>query len=258
MREQADVLIVEDEAVVRGAARRILADEGLSVAQAETGPAALQALESLSCRLVLCDLMLPDVSGFELIPRLVERAPETPVVVITGYATVRNALEVFALGSFDFLPKPFDVPELVGVVRRGLRYRDRPASRRGAEVPPGAGRQGETSRYGIGRHAWASLDADGSATFGVAETFHHLVGDRESIDLPAVEDNLAQAKSFARMPAEGALYRVWAPLSGRVITLNPRIVQAPELLDEDPFGEGWLVRVIPANLDEELSALTRR
>ena len=82
-----DLMVVDDEPVVRDAVRLVLAGDGLSVASAASGSEALahEALED--CRLVLCDLMLPDVSGIDLVRSLRRARPDLPVILITGYPT---------------------------------------------------------------------------------------------------------------------------------------------------------------------------
>ncbi len=115
-----DVLTVDDEAVVREGVARVLASEGLRVAGARDGRAAL-AHEALdSCRLVLCDLMLPDMAGLDVVKALRSRRPGLAVVVITGYATAEHMAQALEAGATGFLPKPFDETELWAAVRHAL------------------------------------------------------------------------------------------------------------------------------------------
>lgn len=125
-----DVLLVDDEPVVCDAVRLVLGEEGLNVATAPDGRMALVHPARLTCRLVLCDLMLPDLPGFEVIRSLREIRPDLPVVVITGYPTSENAMRAVEAGASDFLPKPFTEAELLEVVRRVLSQENRAAGRR--------------------------------------------------------------------------------------------------------------------------------
>ena len=113
MKAGYDVLLVEDEAVVRAAVERILRPEGLTLDRVEDVDGALARLRKVEHRVVLSDLMLPGFSGFDLLERVTGERPQVPVILITGYATIENALAAFKKGAFDFLPKPFDVPELL-------------------------------------------------------------------------------------------------------------------------------------------------
>lgn len=115
-----DVLIVDDESVVREGVRKILEAEGLTVAVAEDAAAALDHPGLANCRLVLCDLVLPDGSGIDLIVRLLARRPRVPVVLITGYATSEQEALAERAGATAFLAKPFDESELVATVRAAL------------------------------------------------------------------------------------------------------------------------------------------
>jgi DNA-binding NtrC family response regulator len=116
----ADVLVIDDEPVVREAVRRVLERDGLSVAGAEDGASGLAHPAARSCRLVLCDLMLPDLSGMEVLRALHHKRPDLPVVMITGFAAPDHGLRARDAGAIDFLAKPFEAGELLDVVRRAL------------------------------------------------------------------------------------------------------------------------------------------
>ena len=118
-----DVLVIDDEAVVRAAVRRVLEASGLGVATAEDAASGLGHQAIASCRLVLCDLVLPDRSGMEVLREIRRRRPELPVVLITGYATPDHAARARDAGAADFLAKPFDARELLDTVRRALGAR---------------------------------------------------------------------------------------------------------------------------------------
>lgn len=259
MRAGYDVLLVEDESVVREAVARILRPEGLTLERVEDVDGALARLRKSSFRVVLSDLMLPGFSGFDLLERVTGERPQLPVILITGYATIENALAAFKKGAFDFLPKPFDVAELLGVVRRAIRAAE---LRKWNAFPfvsglTGAGElPGEP--YFLGQHAWVTLDG-GVATFGLAESWPGLLAGIVSVDLPKPGANLTQGLACAEIAtADESIHRIWAPLSGTVLEANPAVRADPDLLNRAPFTAGWLARVAPANLEAELDALTRR
>ena len=120
MKERWDVLVVDDEPVVCEAIRRVLEAGGLAVASASDSRSALAHPAAASCRLVLCDLMLPEASGLDVLRELHRRRPELPVVMITGYATAEVAIQALQSGAAGFLPKPFDDTELMNQVRQTL------------------------------------------------------------------------------------------------------------------------------------------
>lgn len=121
MTEACDVLVVDDEPVVRAGIRRVLEADGLRVATVAEGRSAVSHPAAASCRLVLCDLMLPDHSGIEVLRALRSVRPNLPVVMITGFGTAENVAQAMEAGASDFLAKPFEESELLAVVRRALR-----------------------------------------------------------------------------------------------------------------------------------------
>jgi DNA-binding NtrC family response regulator len=120
MPEPWDVLVVDDEPVVRDGIARVLADEGLAVAAAPTAAAALAHPAAATCRVALCDVMLPDGSGLELLRALRASRPDLPVVIITGYATPETLARAAMAEACAILAKPFDAPELLQTVRAAL------------------------------------------------------------------------------------------------------------------------------------------
>lgn len=248
-----DVLVVEDDRVVLRAVAGLCRSEGLRVDETVSVEEAVAKLHETSYRLAIVDLMLPEQSGFHLL-RAVGAARRSPsMVMISGYATIENALECFRLGAFDFLPKPFDVAELVGVVRRALRQADRRAADLG-EHARAAGEQ----RYFLGRHSWAVLDADGTATLGAAETFPGALGDVSRVELPAAGGHVNQGQEIARLEGAEEVHRIWSPLGGLVVAVNDELAAAVDLIDRSPFSAAWLARIVPADLQNELRVLTRR
>lgn len=250
MESTRDILVVEDEPVVLESVRRSLRREHLTVDLAADAAAAFAYLKEGEVKVVLCDLMLPGSSGFRVLEAIRREHPRTQSIVITGYATREHAIESFRLGAFDFLPKPFDVDEQLAVVTRALRFHDR---KPGEEADP----RGAGCHY-LGRHAWALVDRDGSATLGLAETFRGTVGEIEKVRLPALEQHTAQGETCVRIEGRDRLvHQVRAPLSGRVIAVNQALESAADLVDRDPYGRGWLVRIVPEDAEKELPHLAR-
>ncbi len=120
MDETWDVLVVDDEPVVREGVRRVLGAAGLRVAAVADARSAVLHPAFATCRVVLCDLMLPDSSGMDLLRALRAARPDLPVVMITGYATSENAERALAAGASEVLMKPFEESELLAVLRRLL------------------------------------------------------------------------------------------------------------------------------------------
>jgi CheY-like chemotaxis protein len=119
-----DVLVVDDEPVVRDALLRVLGDEGLSVALVPDAESALAHPALADCRLVICDIMLPGQSGLDAARAFRRLRPELPIVLITGYATAGSETRALEAGATAFLAKPFDVTELLDLIRGVLGRKD--------------------------------------------------------------------------------------------------------------------------------------
>jgi DNA-binding NtrC family response regulator len=117
------VLLVEDEAPLRLAIAEQLTDHGFDVAQAESGEQAVAALAEFAFDLVLTDLRLPGIGGAGVLDAAVERYPEIVVIVMTGFGTVKDAVEAIKRGAADFITKPFQFDELQYVIATALEQR---------------------------------------------------------------------------------------------------------------------------------------
>ena len=101
------ILVIDDDDALRESLQLVLAAEGYEVTGAEDADAALEQVEACSYDVILCDLRMPGVDGMELLPRLRQHLPQTPVVMMSAYGTEELALEAMNRGAADYLPKPF-------------------------------------------------------------------------------------------------------------------------------------------------------
>lgn len=120
----AKILVIDDEEIVRESCIRILQGQDYRVKTAENGEMGLKALKDFLPDLVLVDLKMPGMSGFEVLEEIYAYDATIVTIVITGYATVDSAVEAMKKGTFDFIPKPFQPDELRLVVHRGLERRN--------------------------------------------------------------------------------------------------------------------------------------
>jgi len=125
MPDQINILVIDDELIMREGCSRILSKDGWTVICAENGK---QGLDEIQARLekidvILLDLMMPGMSGMEVLDQVRTIDPNLLVIVITGYATVESAVEAMKKGAYDFIPKPFTPDQLRIVVRRALERR---------------------------------------------------------------------------------------------------------------------------------------
>jgi CheY-like chemotaxis protein len=253
------ILVVEDEKVVIYSAQKILRPEGFVVDSVSGVDEALRKIEMNHYELILTDLMLPRISGLELTEIVNREYPEIPIIVITGYATWENAVQCLKLGAFDFIPKPFAYEELLSVVYRAVNFVEskkktkEKSSENKRPGKPSVPADASMDYYLLGEHAWALLDQNGSAKMGAGETFHETIGTVQQINFPPLHELVIQGNVLGRIGTDRRLtHTVWAPLSGKVIEINRQIERNGSLVSSDPFLQGWLVRIIPTNLEAEL------
>ncbi len=110
------LLLVEDEAALRSAIAEQLTDRGYHVEQAGTGEAALAKLADFAFDVIITDLRLPGVDGSAVVDAAVDRYPDIVAIVVTGYGTVKDAVEAIKRGAWDFVSKPFQIDELLHVL----------------------------------------------------------------------------------------------------------------------------------------------
>jgi two-component system response regulator AtoC len=117
------LLLVEDEAPLREAVAERLVDHGFVVVQAETGEQAVERLAEFAFDVLVTDLRLPGIDGTRVIEAALERYPEIIAIVMTGYGTVRDAVDVIKRGAADFVTKPFQFDELKHALDTALEQR---------------------------------------------------------------------------------------------------------------------------------------
>ncbi|GAB4412837.1 MAG: sigma-54 dependent transcriptional regulator [Thermodesulfovibrionales bacterium] len=118
-----DILIVEDDLRMRLLLNQLLENEGYATTVAENGRDAITLLKEHFFDVVLTDLKFPDADGMDILTSSREVNPDTPVIVITAYATVDSAVRAMKNGAYDYVQKPFDPEELLLVVKRAIDYR---------------------------------------------------------------------------------------------------------------------------------------
>ncbi|ACG71555.1 two component, sigma54 specific, transcriptional regulator, Fis family [Anaeromyxobacter sp. K] len=116
------VLVADDKENMRKLLAKILAD-GYAVEEAEDGARALSLVATRPYDVVVTDIRMPGADGFELLGAVKARAPDTEVVMMTGYATIADAVRAMRMGAFDYLEKPFDPDAALAVVARAAEHK---------------------------------------------------------------------------------------------------------------------------------------
>ncbi len=114
------ILVVDDEEALRVVLSGELEGEGYQVSSAIDGQQAINVLTTHEFDLILLDIKMPNVDGFEVLKFVKERWPKTKVVMLTGFADLKNAIESKKLGAEDFVSKPYDLVDLLTTVERVL------------------------------------------------------------------------------------------------------------------------------------------
>ena len=116
----ASLLIADDERNILSGLRMAFEDEGYSVITASDGKEAWEKLQKNLVDLVITDLRMPGMDGYELLRRISAAYPTLPVIVLTGHGTIETAVETMRDGAVDFFTKPVDIDKLMLVVKKSI------------------------------------------------------------------------------------------------------------------------------------------
>jgi CheY-like chemotaxis protein/glycine cleavage system H lipoate-binding protein len=259
MKKQWDILIVDDEQVIIDAVEKICSSEGFSVDWAIDAKDALTKFDKNSYRLIICDIMMPDIDGFKFLDELIKMKVPASVIMTTGYSTVENAVKSLYTGAIDFIPKPFTADELLNSVTRSMKYIDIQKNIVNAHkddtsiiyVPCPA------KYYRLGYSSWAAQEDTGSILIGATDLFLKTIETITDIELFKPDDEIVQGNTcgFIKGKDERS-HPLLSPVSGRILEVNNGISSNNNLVEKDPYFQGWFYRIIPSDSEYELKNLT--
>src|SRR6185312_6513036 len=116
----ATILVADDDSAIRTVLHQALARAGYDVRTTSTAAGLWKMVSAGEGNLAITDVVLPDESGFDLIPRIKRVRPDLPVLVMSAQNTLLTAITAAERGAFEYLPKPFDLKELTTMVARAL------------------------------------------------------------------------------------------------------------------------------------------
>lgn len=260
MSKSTNILVIDDEQVIIDAVVKICKLEDYSLDSALSIAEALEKISRNIYEIILCDIMMPDGDGFQILEEIQTRYNNTLVIMMTGYSTVENAVNSLYNGAVDFISKPFTVDELLSSIYRARRIKLLKEKRKQilsktesieicfVDCP--------TKYFRLGSSSWLVEERDGSVLVGVCDIFLKAVESVIEIDLLMPEDELIQGISCMTIKSENdRIHKVLSPISGRVIDLNEKLKINPKLIEKDPYFEGWVYRVIPADIEYELKKI---
>jgi DNA-binding NtrC family response regulator len=114
------ILIIDDDEHLRKGFERMLTEEGYSVKSASSGEAGIEIVHANVPDLVILDVRLPGINGLQAFKIIHEMEPKLPVIIMTGYGTTETAIEATKMGAFDYILKPFDIPDMLAQVKQAL------------------------------------------------------------------------------------------------------------------------------------------
>ena len=252
----ARILVIDDEEIVHASVGRILRRAGCSTDSVYSADEGIQRLRQETFDLVITDLMMPGMNGVELLRALRQEEIKATVIMITGYPTIRTALEAMRLGAMDYLAKPFTRKELLAPVMRALRQDDPEEPEEEAtasglypkDLMPG-------NELVLRRHAWARFLQDGYFLVGVEASFLGAMGEVMAVQLPEPMEMVEQGRTGIRLiNTTGEEHAVSMPLTAQVVEVNREAADNPATMDH----QRWCIKVLPSDLQGELKNLVLR
>jgi CheY-like chemotaxis protein/glycine cleavage system H lipoate-binding protein len=253
--EKFKILVVDDELPVCKSIASALAGDEYSIDTALSGEEALEYQEKKHYDAIIADLMMPGISGLELLKKVKMNRPDIMMIMITGYPSIRTAVEAIKVGAFDYLPKPFTPNDIRSIVSRAL------TKKRVVEQKVEESRVLEDLPVPQGLHTipdncWAKVEDDGSVLVGIHHMLLVTIKKISTIEYPNVNENRYQGEALVRIvESDDRIHKLWTPVTGKITAINTRIKDDYSKLYKDPYVAGWLVQMTPTNLDSDLKNL---
>lgn len=252
------ILVIDDEEIVHSSIRRILSRIGYEVEGVFTAREGLDKMQTNSYDVLITDLMMPEMNGIEMLQAMKEKKINIPSIMITGYPTIKTAIQALRLGAVDYIPKPFTRQELLTPLARALRrgrasLDDSPSDEADKreekllDVLPG-------DCFYLPEHSWARYNQDGTVDIGVETSFLHSISEITAVETPLENDLVEQGYPGFRLKTGEEIHGVFMPVSGRVFSVNNEALDDPKGINE----KTWIIKVVPSQLNDELVLLKRR
>jgi len=260
MNKTADILVIDDEQVIIYAVIKICSLDNYSVDAALNVKTAIEKISKNYYPIIISDIMMPDGNGFQILDELRRKNINSTVIMMTGYSTVENAVNSLYKGAVDFIPKPFTVDELLSSVYRANKYQ----AIKEKQMLITLQKNNDELLYvtcpakylRLGYSTWICQQREGSVLIGVCDLFIKTVETIQKIELQDNDEEIAQGICCASFKCSNdRIHEILSPVSGRIVEINENIKNNPSLIEKDPYFEGWIYRVIPANLDYEIKYL---
>lgn len=246
------ILVVDDEINVCKSICQAILSEDYEVDTSLSGEEALRKDIEKNYDLIITDLMMPGISGMDLLKTLKTSRPDVNVIMITGYPSIKTAVQSIKIGAFDYISKPFTPNELRTLVNRAIKKIESEEQdikeELPSKMPPGL--------FYMSGHTWLRKKEENLAVVGVMFDFLKTIETVISLELPKENSNIFQGEVCARITdSEKNIHRVWSPSSGRIVEVNEKLKGNYSLLINDPYHDGWLFVIKTTNLEEDVKGL---
>ncbi|UCG06268.1 MAG: sigma-54-dependent Fis family transcriptional regulator [Desulfobacterales bacterium] len=116
----SDILVIDDDDQLRKSFHKLLTEEGYRAESAASGEEGLKILQKKTPDLIILDVRLPGMNGLETFQAIHTVEPKVPVIIMTAYGTTETAIEATKMGAFDYILKPFEIPDMLDIIRQAL------------------------------------------------------------------------------------------------------------------------------------------
>src|SRR6056300_905294 len=115
------IIVADDDKAIRLVLETALKRSGFEVTTAENAAALWNCVQENFADLIITDVVMPDENAFDLIPKIKKINPNIPIIVMSAQNTLMTAIKANELGAFEYIPKPFDITELISIVNRSIK-----------------------------------------------------------------------------------------------------------------------------------------
>ncbi len=257
MQTTSEIWIAEDDRSLRWVMEKAIKREGKEVQSFENGDDLLAALKLSQPEIIISDIRMPGIDGLELLKQIHTTRPDIPVIITTAHSDLDSAVAAYQGGAFEYLPKPFDLDELVEVARRGVTFaREQKSKLEPVEAPPTQEIIGEAPAMqevfrAIGRLSNSNITVliNGESGTGkelVAHALHRHSPRRSSkfiaLNMAAIPNDLIESELFGH--EKGAFTGAAQRREGRFEQANGGTLFLDEIGDMPPEAQTRLLRVL--------------
>jgi two-component system nitrogen regulation response regulator GlnG len=257
MNSTSEIWIAEDDRSLRWVMEKAISREGIEVRSFENGDDLLVALQSSLPEIIISDIRMPGIDGLELLKEIHSSRPDIPVIITTAHSDLDSAVAAYQGGAFEYLPKPFDLDELVDVARRGVTFaREQKPKAMPRAAPPSQEIIGEAPAMqevfrAIGRLSNSNITVliNGESGTGkelVAHALHKHSPRRNSkfiaLNMAAIPHDLIESELFGH--EKGAFTGAAQRREGRFEQANGGTLFLDEIGDMPPEAQTRLLRVL--------------